>query len=253
MQPNGPRGTPLFTSINNSRGGGMYFSDDISALGYMVASLVLGKLPWEDCKSEEEIQRMKEACVIDKALVRFPELRSFISAFRTVLTDDIDYAKWIGVFSSLAKRLEPDQNPHFLPKHPCPMRSAEVDSEESVVDSEESEESSKESKKSSKESKKPSKESEEPSKESEEPSQEEESVVDSIEELDSEEPAKTEKAQVVINESPLSVRQSLQRKRKLAIVNEVKAKRIQPPRKCKKCACLIQQTTPFHIRNLVIL
>ena len=232
MQPNGPRGTPLFTSINNSRGGGMYFSDDISALGYMVASLVLGKLPWEDCKSEEEIQRMKEACVIDKALVRFPELRSFISAFRTVLTDDIDYAKWIGVFSSLAKRLEPDQNPYFLPKHPCPMRSAEVDSEES-------EESSKESKKSSKESKKPSKESEE--------SSEEESVVDSIEELDSEEPAKTEKAQGVINESPLSVRQSLQRKRKLAIVNEVKAKRIQPPRKCKKCSCLIQQTTPFHI------
>ena len=239
MQPNGPRGTPLFTSINNSRGGGMYFSDDISALGYMVASLVLGKLPWEDCKSEEEIQRMKEACVIDKALVRFPELRSFISAFRTVLTDDIDYVKWIGVFSSLAKRLEPDQNPHFLPKHPCPMRSVEVDSEESVVDSEESEESSKESKKSSKESKKPSKESEE--------SSEEESVVDSIEELDSEEPAKTEKAQGVINESPLSVRQSLQRKRKLAIVNEVKAKRIQPPRKCKKCSCLIQQTTPFHI------
>ena len=63
MQPNGPRGTPLFTSINNSRGGGMYFSDDISALGYMVASLVLGKLPWEDCKSEEEIQRMKEEMV----------------------------------------------------------------------------------------------------------------------------------------------------------------------------------------------
>ena len=241
MQPNGPRGTPLFTSINNSRGGGMYFSDDISALGYMVASLVLGKLPWEDCKSEEEIQRMKEACVIDKALVRFPELRSFISAFRTVLTDDIDYAKWIGVFSSLAKRLEPDQNPHFLPKHPCPTRSAEVDSEESVVDSEESEESSKDSEKSSKESKMSSEGSEE------------ESVVDSIEELDSEEPAKTEKAQVVINESPLSVRQSLQRKRKLAIVNEVKAKRIQPPRKCKKCSCLIQQTTPFHIRNLVIL
>lgn len=219
----------------------MYFSDDISALGYMVASLVLGKLPWEDCKSEEEIQRMKEACVIDKALVRFPELRSFISAFRTVLTDDIDYAKWIGVFSSLAKRLEPDQNPHFLPKHPCPTRSAEVDSEESVVDSEESEESSKDSEKSSKESKMSSEGSEE------------ESVVDSIEELDSEEPAKTEKAQVVINESPLSVRQSLQRKRKLAIVNEVKAKRIQPPRKCKKCSCLIQQTTPFHIRNLVIL
>ena len=241
MQPNGPRGTPLFTSINNSRGGGMYFSDDISALGYMVASLVLGKLPWEDCKSEEEIQRMKEACVIDKALVRFPELRSFISAFRTVLTDDIDYAKWIGVFSSRAKRLAPDQNPHFLPKHPCPTRSAEVDSEESVVDSEESEESSKDSEKSSKESKMSSEESEE------------ESVVDSIEELDSEEPAKTEKAQVVINESPLSVRQSLQRKRKLAIVNEVKAKRIQPPRKCKKCSCLIQQTTPFHIRNLVIL
>lgn len=241
MQPNGPRGTPLFTSINNSRGGGMYFSDDISALGYMVASLVLGKLPWEDCKSEEEIQRMKEACVIDKALVRFPELRSFISAFRTVLTDDIDYAKWIGVFSSLAKRLAPDQNPHFLPKHPCPTRSAEVDSEESVVDSEESEESSKDSEKSSKESKMSSEESEE------------ESVVDSIEELDSEEPAKMEKAQVVINESPLSVRQSLQRKRKLAIVNEVKAKRIQPPRKCKKCSCLIQQTTPFHIQNLVIL
>lgn len=219
----------------------MYFSDDISALGYMVASLVLGKLPWEDCKSEEEIQRMKEACVIDKALVRFPELRSFISAFRTVLTDDIDYAKWIGVFSSLAKRLAPDQNPHFLPKHPCPTRSAEVDSEESVVDSEESEESSKDSEKSSKESKMSSEGSEE------------ESVVDSIEELDSEEPAKMEKAQVVINESPLSVRQSLQRKRKLAIVNEVKAKRIQPPRKCKKCSCLIQQTTPFHIRNLVIL
>ena len=184
---------------------------------------------------------MKEACVIDKALVRFPELRSFISAFRTVLTDDIDYAKWIGVFSSLAKRLAPDQNPHFLPKHPCPTRSAEVDSEESVVDSEESEESSKDSEKSSKESKMSSEGSEE------------ESVVDSIEELDSEEPAKTEKAQVVINESPLSVRQSLQRKRKLAIVNEVKAKRIQPPRKCKKCSCLIQQTTPFHIRNLVIL
>ena len=234
MQPNGPRGTPLFTSINNSRGGGMYFSDDISALGYMVASLVLGKLPWEDCKSEEEIQRMKEACVIDKALVRFPELRSFISAFRTVLTDDIDYAKWIGVFSSLAKRLAPDQNPHFLPKHPCPTRSAEVDSEESEESSKDSEKSSKESKMSSEGS-------------------EEESVVDSIEELDSEEPAKMEKAQVVINESPLSARQSLQRKRKLAIVNEVKAKRIQPPRKCKKCACLIQQTTPFHIRNLVIL
>ena len=142
----------------------MYFSDDISALGYMVASLVLGKLPWEDCKSEEEIQRMKEACVIDKALVRFPELRSFISAFRTVLTDDIDYAKWIGMFSSLAKRLEPDQNPHFLPKRPCPKRSAEEDSEEIVVDSEESEE--------------PSKESEEPSKESKISSEEEESVVE---------------------------------------------------------------------------
>ena len=139
------------------------------------------------------------------------------------------------MFSSLAKRLEPDQNPYFLPKRPCPKRSAEVGSEESVVDSEESEESSKDSEKSSEESEKSSEESEE------------ESVVDSIEELDSEEPAKTEKAQGVINESPLSVRQSLQRKRKLAIVNEVKAKRIQPPRKCKKCSCLIQQTTPFHI------
>ena len=94
----------------------MYFSDDMSGLGYMFAYLLLGSLPWGKCKSEEEILKQKEECVIDTSLDRFPELLSFIKAFRTATTDQIAYAKWIDAFKAAAKRIDPSMDTRVLPK-----------------------------------------------------------------------------------------------------------------------------------------
>lgn len=104
----------------------MYFSDDMSGLGYMFAYLLLGSLPWGKCKSEEEILKQKEECVIDASLDRFPELLSFIKAFRTATTDQIAYAKWIDAFMAAAKRIDPSTDTRVLPKSQTqPAKSAQ--------------------------------------------------------------------------------------------------------------------------------
>lgn len=112
----GDRGTPLFTSINSNALGPMYFSDDISAISYMISCMLLGKLPWESCKSSEEILEVKKTNALESQLKDYPLLLKFVTAFKTVKTDVIDYSYWVDMFRKAAKANAPEaENLDFLP------------------------------------------------------------------------------------------------------------------------------------------
>ena len=86
----------------------MFFSDDVSAVSYVVALLLLGELPWENCKSEEAILKRKQSTTLEEKLKEYPELLDFVTMFRSRNTDEIDYAKWIKLFRTAAQRSSPD-------------------------------------------------------------------------------------------------------------------------------------------------
>ncbi|KAK8810903.1 hypothetical protein WA556_003986, partial [Blastocystis sp. ATCC 50177/Nand II] len=220
LDSNGPRGTPLFTSINSNRGGKMYFSDDMSGLGYMFAYLLLGSLPWGKCKSEEEILKQKEECVIDTSLDRFPELLSFIKAFRTATTDQIAYAKWIDAFKAAAKRIDPSMDTRVLPKSQT-QSAKRVKTAQSEQPSQPSQPAKPVKRVKTAQPAQPVKQREPPQ------------IVDLTEEL----PEKKRKVQDTIDQSPLSFKQTTQRRQDGAKVVEAARRptRVQPPRKCKKC------------------
>ena len=112
----GPRGTPLFTSINSDRQGDIFFSDDLAAISYIICKVLLGFLPWEECKSCEEILQMKCSTVLEDSLRDYPELLQFVTVFKDTKTDNINYDDWINLFASKAASLAPKgTNIQFIP------------------------------------------------------------------------------------------------------------------------------------------
>ena len=85
----------------------MYFSDDISAISYMICCILLGTLPWENCKSSEEVLAMKKTDVLESQLKDYPLLLKFVTAFKLVNTDNIDYSYWMDTFQKAAKSCSP--------------------------------------------------------------------------------------------------------------------------------------------------
>lgn len=84
----------------------------MSGLGYMFAYLLLGSLPWGKCKSEEEILKQKEECVIDASLDRFPELLSFYQRLSAPAKHRPDClaAKWFDASRPPPKRIDPSMD-----------------------------------------------------------------------------------------------------------------------------------------------
>lgn len=82
----------------------MFFSDDMAAVGYMIAYLLLGELPWSHAKSVEEIIAQKQGGELRAQIDEYPELVAFLDSFEKVDTDDIDYEKWIQLFSKAAAK-----------------------------------------------------------------------------------------------------------------------------------------------------
>ena len=86
----------------------MVFSDDVSAVSYVVSLLLLGELPWETCKSEEAILKRKQSTALEEKLKAFPEVLDFVTTFKSRNTDEIDYAKWTKRFRAAAQRASPN-------------------------------------------------------------------------------------------------------------------------------------------------
>lgn len=237
----------------------MYFSDDLSGLGYMFAYLFLGSLPWEKCKSEDDILNQKEECVLDGLLKGFPVLLSFIRAFRTATTDKIDYAKWIKEFTAAAERIDPSINPQFLPKsqqqsmkpaqpaqpanhakHEKPAKNEQPEQPEEPEQPTKPEKPTKPTKR--EQPVQPSK-SAQPAKPAKrvkpvqpvEHDHHVQATSPEIVDLTEEPSGKKRKVQDTIDQSPLSFKQTTQRRQEKA--KEVVVRRptrIQPPRSCKK-------------------
>ena len=94
----------------------MVFSDDVSAVSYVVSLLLLGELPWETCKSEEAILKRKQSTALEEKLKAFPEVLDFVTTFKSRNTDEIDYAKWTKRFRAAAQRASPNgTNVDYLP------------------------------------------------------------------------------------------------------------------------------------------
>ena len=94
----------------------MVFSDDVSAVSYVVSLLLLGELPWETCKSEEAILKRKQSTALEEELKAFPEVLDFVTTFKSRNTDEIDYAKWTKRFRAAAQRASPNgTNADYLP------------------------------------------------------------------------------------------------------------------------------------------
>ena len=94
----------------------MVFSDDVSAVSYVVSLLLLGELPWETCKSEEAILKRKQSTALEEKLKEFPEVLDFVTTFKSRNTDEIDYAKWTKRFRAAAQRASPNgTNVDYLP------------------------------------------------------------------------------------------------------------------------------------------
>ena len=94
----------------------MVFSDDVSAVSYVVSLLLLGELPWETCKSEEAILKRKQSTALEEKLKAFPEVLDFVTTFKSRNTDEIDYAKWTKHFRAAAQRTSPNgTNVDYLP------------------------------------------------------------------------------------------------------------------------------------------
>ena len=94
----------------------MVFSDDVSAVSYVVSLLLLGELPWETCKSEEAILKRKQSTALEEKLKEFPEVLDFVTTFKSRNTDEIDYAKWTKRFRAAAQRTSPNgTNVDYLP------------------------------------------------------------------------------------------------------------------------------------------
>lgn len=82
----------------------MFFSDDLAAVGYMVAYLLLGELPWSHAKSVEEIIAQKQSGELRAQINEYPELVTFFDSFEKVNTDNVDYDKWIQFFAKAAAK-----------------------------------------------------------------------------------------------------------------------------------------------------
>ena len=94
----------------------MVFSDDVSAVSYVVSLLLLGELPWETCKSEEAILKRKQSTALEEKLKEFPEVLDFVTTFKSRNTDEIDYAKWTKRFRAAVQRASPNgTNIDYLP------------------------------------------------------------------------------------------------------------------------------------------
>jgi hypothetical protein len=87
----------------------------MASVGYLIAQLALGELPWCYCKSNEEITQMKKSNILETKLSSFPELVAYINAFAKTKTDKVDYKKWIKYFSDLATKQNPSIRYNILP------------------------------------------------------------------------------------------------------------------------------------------
>lgn len=95
----------------------MFFSDDLSAISYVVCRILLGFLPWEKASSCEEILKTKLTTQLENCLTDYPEVLQFVSEFKEKNTDVIAYARWINLFETKAKALAPaGVDPLYLPK-----------------------------------------------------------------------------------------------------------------------------------------
>ena len=191
----------------------MYYSDDISAVSYMVCCILLGSLPWENCKSSTEILEMKKTNALESRLTDYPLLLKFVSSFKLVNTDNIDYAYWIESFKEAAKSCSPERKSvDFLPYEVSQMNKKSI----SMIRKDSQSLSHKEPEKTGVTM--------------------QGSLVSSSQEI-----------QKVLNQSPSSVKRSWKRKRSLSLMKSRKVRRvtptrIQPFRACKRIliVCLKQ-------------
>ncbi len=182
----------------------MYFSDDISAISYMICCILLGTLPWENCKSSEEVLAMKKTDVLESQLKDYPLLLKFVTAFKLVNTDNIDYSYWMDTFQKAAKSCSPERrNLDFLPREVSQMK----------------EKAKSMSRKAKSQSRK-----------------EQKQTTVALQETSE---SNSQEIQEILNQSPSSAKHSLKRKRSLSLVKSRKVRkvtptRIQPSRACKR-------------------
>jgi len=93
-------GTPLYASLNVHAGGTVSRRDDLEALGYVMAELVMQiasgnpshELPWSHGKSDEEIGSLKAAQVNDPESTFYKQLGSTAAIFQEYLATVREYS-----------------------------------------------------------------------------------------------------------------------------------------------------------------
>ena len=147
---------------------------------------------------------MKKTNVLESQLKDYPLLLKFVTAFKLVNTDDIDYSYWMDTFQKAARSCSPERrNLNFLPHEVSQME-------------EKSKSMSRKDKKS-------------------QSHKEQEQTVVALQEISG---SNSQEIQEILNQSPSSARHSLKRKRSLSLVKSRKVRkvtptRIQPSRVCK--------------------
>jgi len=89
-------GTGMYSSRSAHLLKGIGNKEDLESLGYMVAELLEGKLPWENAKGLEEAGRIKISCRVDE-ITSWPVLQSYLSLVRS---EDytVDYEALLNLF-----------------------------------------------------------------------------------------------------------------------------------------------------------